>query len=177
MKRPGLIAAAALAVLLVTGCERIDGAAGRDSTDLPPGPLEAVPSETAPAAPTCRVMAAERGDTRSESDADFLELVLTNDGDADCTAHGYPTLTMVDGSGRSIGERAGLRTNGGARYVVVKPGESVQVTIRYPKVSGCTGGIARIEVLVPGASERAFIPESHDYCPGWTVTSMEREFS
>lgn len=174
MKRAVLTSAAVLAVLLLAGCERIDGARGRASSDLPPGPLQPLPSETTPAAPNCRVMTVSRGETQSQSDADFLELVFTNDGDADCTAHGYPTLTMLDASGRSMGERAGLRSNGGARYTVVKPGESVQVTVRYPKVSECKDGATRIEVLVPGAADRAFISETHDFCPGWTVTAMER---
>jgi hypothetical protein len=177
MKRVVLITAAVIAVLLMAGCQRIDGSAGRAASDLPPGPLQPLPSETAPAAPNCRVLAVSRGETRSESDADFLEIVLTNDGNADCTAHGYPTLTMLDGSGRSMGERAGPRSNGGARYVVVRPGESVKVTVRYPKVSECKGGASRIEVLVPGATERAFISEAHSFCPGWTVTSMERVLS
>lgn len=174
MRHVALIAAA---VLLLLGCERIDGAAGRESSNLPPGPLQPLPSVTTPAAATCRIMAVSRGETRTASDADFLELVLTNSGDADCTAHGYPTLTLLNSSGRSMGERSRPRTNGGARYFVVKPGDSVFVTVRYPKVSECEGAASRIEILVPGAKERAFVSESHAYCPGWTVTSMERKLS
>ena len=144
------------------------------ASDLPPGPLQPLPSDSATTtAPSCGTLDATRGATDSQSDADFLDITFTNHGDAACTIHGYPTLTMRDANGRNLGERAGLSTNGAARYLVLNPGESATATVRFPKVA-CTGGTTRIEILIPGATERAFIPESHPYCPGWTVTAIQR---
>jgi hypothetical protein len=55
---------------------------------------------------------------------------------------------------------------------VLNPGASATATVRFPKVA-CTSGTTRIEILIPGATERAFISESHPYCPGWTVTAIQ----
>ena len=118
------------------------------------------------------MLAAGRGATKQTTDADFLEITLTNRNDDTCTVHGYPVLTLRDGSGRAIGERAEFRTNGAARYLDLTPGESATATVRFPKTGKCTAGTAQIEVLIPGATEREFIDESHPYCPGWSVTAI-----
>lgn len=161
-----------LAFALV-GCAQGDPLTGRAASDLPPGPLKPLPTDSEPPPPNCPTLTPERGKTRAVSDAEFLVITLTNPGDEACTAHGFPTLTMLGADGRSMGERATLRSNGGARYIVVKPHESVQITVRYPKADDCAGRSERIEILVPGATERAFVPEQHAFCPGWSVTSME----
>ncbi len=100
-----------------------------------------------------------RGETESQSDADFLDITFTNRGDAACMVHGYPTLTMRDGNGRSMGDRATLRTSGAARYIVLEPGATATATVRFPKATdACTSGTARIEVLIPAATERDVHP-------------------
>jgi hypothetical protein len=137
-----------------------------------------LPSETKTNAPGCTVLGVARGDARTATDADFLDITLTNRGDAACTVHGYPTLTMRDGNGRTIGERASLSTSGAARYIVLDPGASATATVRFPKATdACTRGTARIEVLIPAATERAFIPEDRPYCPGWSVGAISRDWS
>jgi hypothetical protein len=164
-----------MAALLIAGCSHVDPIAGRAASDLPPGPLQPLPSDTGEPTPDCRTLTPARGKTISRSDADFLDIVFTNEGDETCVAHGYPTLLMRGADGRRIGEHATLRTNGAARYVDLEPGEAAVATVRFPQESGdCISGTARIEILVPGATERAFIDESHPYCPGWTVTSLAR---
>lgn len=166
-----------VAGLLLTGCGPGDPMTGRAASDLPPGPLQPLPSDSAPDVPDCAVLAVTRGDTRSGTDADFLDITLTNRGDAACTVHGYPTLTMRDGNGRSMGERATLSTSGAARYIVLDPGGSATATVRFPKATdACTSGTARIEVLIPAATERAFISENRPYCPGWTVGAISRSW-
>lgn len=166
--------ALAVAGLMLAGCGPGDPMTGRAASDLPPGPLQPLPSESASDAPGCRVLAVSRGKTESRSDADFLDIVFTNRGEEACRVHGYPTLTMRDGSGRSMGDRARLQSNGAARYLVLGPGEAAFATVRYPKDDACTSGTTRIEVLIPAATERAFIDETHPYCPGWTVSAINR---
>lgn len=175
MKRFATPIGALLVGLLLVACGPGDPMTGRAGSDLPPGPLQPLPSGPATTeAPGCRVLATSRGGTRDiESDGELLEIEFTNREDAPCTVHGYPTLTMRDGSGRNMGERAKFVTSGAARYIVLNPGESAAATVRFPKAA-CTSGTARIEVLIPGATERAFIPENHPYCPGWTVTAIQR---
>lgn len=174
VKRLGLL----VATLLVAACGPGDPMTGRAASDLPPGPLQPLPSDSAPDVPSCKVLEVARGDTRSGAGADFLDITLTNRGDAACTVHGYPTLTMRDGNGRNMGERATLRTSGAARYIVLDPGASATAAVRFPKATdACTSGTARIEVLIPGATERAFISESRPYCPGWTVDAISRGWS
>lgn len=175
MKRCTTPIGALLASLVLVGCGPGDPMTGRAGSDLPPGPLQPVPSQSATNAPDCRTLAASRGKTRSHSDVDSLDITLTNRGDAACTVHGYPTLTMRDGNGRAMGENAGLRTSGAARYIVLEPGEAATATVEFPKATdACRSGTARIEVLIPAATEREFIDENHPYCPGWTVGAIAR---
>ena len=176
MKRFGTSTGVLLAGLLLAACGPGDPMTGRAASDMPPGPLQPLPSEPATTeAPSCQTLEVGRGETNSQSDADFLDITLTNRGDNACTIHGYPTLTMRDSNGRNMGERAALRTSGAARYIVLAPGESATASVRFPKQSdACTSGTARIEVLIPAAAERAFIPENRPYCPGWTVGAVSR---
>lgn len=177
MKRFTTYVGVLLAVLLLTACGPGDPLTGRAASDLPPGPLQPLPSESATEVPICRTLAVSRGKTESQPDADFLDITLTNRGDAACTVHGYPTLTMLDGNGRNMGDRAKLFTNGAARYIVLDPGKSATATVRFPKATGaCTSGTARIEILIPGATERQFIAEDHPYCPGWRVSAVARSW-
>jgi hypothetical protein len=150
---------------------------GRAASDMPPGPLQPLPSEPATAgAADCRALAVSKGGVRSMgSDGELLTLEFTNRDETACTVHGYPTLTLRDGNGRSVGLPATLSTNGAARYIVLEPGTSAVATVRFPRTSAaCTAGTTRIEVLIPAATQREFIPEDHPYCPGWTVTAIQR---
>ncbi|HJR90087.1 MAG TPA: DUF4232 domain-containing protein [Aeromicrobium sp.] len=174
MKQWATSIGALLAGVVLVGCGPGDPMTGRAGSDLPPGPLQPLPSETTSTPPPgCRGLEAGRGKTESQSDADFLDITLTNRSGEACTIHGYPTLTMRDGNGRGIGEPAGFRTSGAARYLILDPGETATATVRFPKTTGaCTSGTVRIELLIPGATERAFISENHPYCPGWTVGAI-----
>jgi hypothetical protein len=174
MKRLLTTIGALLVAFALAACGPGDPMTGRAASDLPPGPLQPLPSEQATTeAPSCGTLEISRGGTKSlGSDGDLLGIEFTNRSETTCTVHGYPTLTMRDGSGRSMGDRAKLSASGAARYIALKPGESATATVRFPRGT-CTSGTARIEVLIPGATERAFIPETHPYCPGWTVTAIQ----
>lgn len=177
MKRFATSTGVLLAGVLLAACGPGDPMTGQAASDLPPGPLQPLPSEPATTnAPGCSALEVSRGGGKSVgSDGDSLGLEFTNRGAAACTVHGYPTLTMRDGDGRIMGESADLRTSGAARYIVLEPGQSATATVRFPKVSdACRSGTARIEVLIPGATEREFIPEDRPYCPGWTVNAINR---
>jgi hypothetical protein len=166
-----------LVALSLAACGSGDPMTGRAASDMPPGPLQPLPSESATtSAPGCSTLAVSRGGTKSVgSDGGMLAIEFTNRGDAACTVHGYPTLTMRDGNGRSMGESAKLETSGAARYIVLEPGQSATATVRFPKATdACTSGTARIEVLIPGANQREFISENRPYCPGWTVDAIHR---
>ena len=163
--------------LSLAACGPGDPMTGRAASDMPPGPLQPLPSESATtSAPSCGALQVSRGGVKNVgSDGDLLAIEFTNRGDAACTVHGYPTLTMRDGNGRNQGESADLQTSGAARYIVLEPGQSATATARFPKVTdACKRGTARIEVLIPGANEREFIAESRPYCPGWTVNAIHR---
>ena len=167
-----------LVALSLAACGPGDPMTGRAGSDLPPGPLQPLPSEPATtSAPGCAALEVSRGDVKKGrgSDGDLLAIEFTNRDEAACTVHGYPTLTMRDGNGRTMGESADLRTSGAARYIVLEPGQSATATVGLPKITdACKRGTARIEVLIPGATERNFIAESRPYCPGWTVNAIHR---
>ena len=177
MKRFAATTGVLLAGVILAACGPGDPMTGRAGSDLPPGPLQPLPSETATTnPPSCHALAVSRTGTKSiGSDGEALGIEFTNRGEAACTIHGYPTLTMRDGNGRNMGEHAKLRTSGAARYIVLEPGQSAKATVQFPKATdACTSGTARIEVLIPGANEREFITERRPYCPGWTVDAINR---
>ena len=177
MKRFATSTGVLLAGVLLAACGPGDPMTGRAASDMPPGPLQPLPSESATtSAPGCDALEVSRGGVKSVgSDGELLEIEFTNRGAAACTVHGYATLTMRDGNGRNMGESADLQTSGAARYIVLEPGQSATATVRFPKITdACTRGTARIEVLIPGANEREFIPEDRPYCPGWTVNAINR---
>lgn len=163
-------------------CDRTDPSAGRAGSDVPPGPLTAVPETSPPPAEPCTSLAVTKGRTEGAAGSQYLRLSFTNRGTTACQAHGYPTLTLRDGSGRPVGQSAELVTSGAAKYLLLEPGDSAYADVRFPNPDNfepgrCTSGTAKLEVIGPGASQRAFIDDDHDFCPGWSVSALYQNLS
>lgn len=169
----------ALAALLFAGCSHDDPMTGRAGSDLPPGPLQPLPSaSTAPPA-NCEDLDIAIGDSQGAAGSEIVELRFTNSSDKPCFVRGYPTLTLKDSSNRQVGETARVYVSGGAKDLVLEPNETVTADIRFPNPDNfdpgaCKPGTVKLEVLIPGATERASVADNHPHCPGWTVSALHR---
>jgi hypothetical protein len=169
----------ALAALLIAGCSHVDPMSGRSSSDLPPGPLQPVPSDSSAPPPDCGSLDVAKGGSDHAAGSEYVELRFTNSSGKPCFIRGYPALTLKDASNRQVGETARVYVSGGAKDIVLEPKETVTADIRFPNPDNfdpgvCKKGTVKLEVLIPGAKERAFVPDNHAYCPGWTVSALHR---
>lgn len=151
---------------------------GNTSSDMPPGPLTATPETSPPPPPTCRELKVTKAGERHTVDTDIVRLKFTNGASDACSTRGYPTLTLRDGAGRTVGHNAEPYTSGAAPELVLRPGEFAIVDVRFPQADkahgGCAQGTARIEIISPAATNRVSVDDNHAACPGWSVSSLHQ---
>lgn len=176
MKR---LLSALCAGLVLTGCGHVDPMKGRAADDLPPGPLSALPSSSAGRAEDCTKLSVERGTTERSPGMEYLRLKFTNDSDTPCFVHGYPSLTLKDASNRQVGDSSRPYVSGGAKDLELAAGETVTADVRFPDPKrfpdgACVTGAVKLEILIPGATQREFVDDTHAACPGWQVSALHR---
>jgi hypothetical protein len=170
----------AIAVLLIAGCSHPDPMNGRAGSDLPPGPLQPIPSDSSVPPAHCKTLDVAVGGSEHAAGSEYVRLRFTNSSDEPCFVRGYPALTLKDSSNRQIGETARSYVSGAAKDLVLAPDETVTADIRFPNPDNfdpgiCKTGTVKLEVLIPGATERASVADNHAYCPGWTVSALHRD--
>ncbi|HUP98874.1 MAG TPA: DUF4232 domain-containing protein [Aeromicrobium sp.] len=169
----------ALATLLIVGCSPVDPMKGRAGSDLPPGPLQPLPSDTSTPAASCGTLEITVGESEHSAGTEYVRLHFTNRSAKPCSVRGYPALTLRDSSNRQVGETARTFVSGGAKDLVLEPKETVTADVAFPNPDNfergvCKTGTVKLEVLIPGATERASVADNHPYCPGWTVSALHR---
>jgi hypothetical protein len=179
MKRFVTCVGVLLTGLVLAGCGAGDPLTGRAASDLPPGPLQPVPSDSSKPPAVCKTLDVTVGGSEHAAGSEYVRLKFTNASDDPCFVRGYPTLTLKDASNHQVGETARSYVSGGARDLVLDPDETVTADIRFPNPDNfdpgvCTTGTAAIEVLIPAATERVRIDDHHAYCPGWSVSALHR---
>ena len=174
-----LFVSAVLAAVLLAGCGHQDPMKGRAADDLPPGPLSAIPTSSADRTADCTRLTVERGTTDRSAGMEYLRLKFTNAGDEPCFVHGYPSLTLKDASNRQVGDSSRPYVSGGAKDLELAAGETVTADVRFPdpdkfSAGTCATGAVKLEILIPGATQREFVDDTHPACPGWTVSALHR---
>jgi hypothetical protein len=164
---------------LSAGCGHADPMKGRAADDLPPGPLSAIPTNSDDRAPDCTRLDVTRGSSKQSAGLDYVQLTFTNASDAACFVRGYPSLTLKDASKRQVGDSSRPYVSGGAKDLELAPGETVTADVRFPdpdkfSAGTCATGATKLEVLIPGATQREFVDDTHAACPGWTVSALHR---
>jgi hypothetical protein len=119
------------------------------------------------------------GGSEHGAGTEYVRLRFTNSANTACAVRGYPALTLKDAANHQVGEAARAYVSGGAKDLVLAPNETVIADIRFPNPDNfgpgvCKSGTAHIEVLIPGATERASVDDHHAYCPGWSVSALHR---
>jgi uncharacterized protein DUF4232 len=84
---------------------------------------------------------------------DYIALVVTNTGDADCALVGYPGVTFLDGHGQQVGLPAQRDRTSKPRRIVIAAGEKAHAQLSYPNPdffgSGCGGTHAKSVQFFP----------------------------
>lgn len=129
------------------------------------------------AIPACRIreLAAGPASLAPAGRRPLLTLSLRNRSDSVCTVRGYPRIALLDAAGHPLGHRqravgaARLRRAGISGTVILYPGTSAQLSVRYADCPTRTGAAtariglphARTALGVPLRTARAVTP-----CPG-----------
>jgi hypothetical protein len=168
-----------LAAMVVAGCTHADPMRGQAASDLPPGPLSAIPTNAAERPPACVRLDVRRGTSMRSAGKDLTQLKFTNSGDAACFVRGYPSLTLKNASGRQVGDSSRPYVSGGAKDLDLAPGETVTADVRFPDpdrfpAGTCITGATKLEILIPAATQREFVDDTHAACPGWSVSALHR---
>lgn len=106
------------------------------------------------------------------------DLVFTNKGSSNCTLNGYPTVTLLDSGGKTMGQAAAHDTSVSASQVTVKPGGAAYASLSLPnQVTGTScskAAAAQIQAVIPGLNLTLKTADTADtYCSGF----MTRPFS
>jgi hypothetical protein len=84
---------------------------------------------------------------------DYIALVVTNTGDADCVLVGYPGVTFLDSRGQQVGLPAQRDETSKPRRVVIAAGEKAHAQLSYPNPdffgNGCGGRHAKAVQFYP----------------------------
>jgi hypothetical protein len=173
------VAGSALAVAALSGCGHVDPMKGRAADDLPPGPLSALPTTAPERAPDCIRLDVSRGATEHSAGMTYVRLKFTNPGDSACFVRGYPSLTLKNASNRQVGDSSRPYVSGGAKDLELAPAETVTADVRFPEPErfadgACATGATRLEILIPGASQREYVDDTYTACPGWSVSALHR---
>lgn len=142
----------------------------------PDGPVQ--PIEERPRLAYCDNLQPSLGETRQTAGTTQVELTVTNDADETCLTRGYPTLSLVGGNGHTVGESAVFERRLRPVDVELTPGGSATALITLPDTNTsaagtCRGGVERLRILLPRAGGEVWVPFSHEYCPGWSVTRFD----
>lgn len=125
-------------------------------------PPSTTTSSSAPnaAAPTCASSALQlkAKPLGAAAGTDYIALIVTNVGDADCALAGYPGVTFLNGSGQQVGLPARRDTTSKPHRVVLAAGEKAHAQLSFPNSdffgNGCGGTHAKqVKVYPPDQTE------------------------
>jgi hypothetical protein len=179
----------ALAVLPVAAIALLGSACGSDSkaADTTTTSTTAAAASTSTTAagststtkagtPACDTsqLTGELGPSNAGAGQVYNPLVMRNTSTTTCEVRGFPGVSLLDGSGKQVGEPATREGNEGAA-VVLKPGESASATLHTSNEGTgaiCTAPAAQIKVFPPNQTKALTFSATYTACGGFSVTTM-----
>ena len=100
-------------------------------------------------------------------------LVLTNTGSAACDLRGFPGVSLLDASGKQMGQPAGREGSEGTT-VVLKPGGSATATLHTNSgiAGNCTGPSVALRIYPPDNTQAIELPTQYTACGTFMVTTL-----
>lgn len=119
------------------------------------------------------------GQSEGAAGSVYQPVVLTNNGSATCTLHGFPGVSFVAGDdGHQVGNAADEDKTKPVESVALAPGTSAQFVVRISNAgnydaSTCQPVEARgLRVYTPGETHSAFVPLPMTACSTTTQTQL-----
>ncbi|MYS21008.1 Protein of unknown function, partial [Streptomyces sp. DvalAA-14] len=132
-------------------------------TAIPATASTPVRAAAGPMCATSQLSVAQRGGDAGAGNLYFY-LVFTNHSGTTCHLTGYPGVSMLDASGRQIGQPA-TREHPGYSPVVLAPGASASDTIHTINQQGtCLATSADLRVYPPGNTASVVVPAKITEC-------------
>jgi len=114
------------------------------------------------------------GETQSGAGQRYTTLVLTNTGSKECDLRGFPGVSLVDATGKQIGQPASREGSEGAT-VIIQPGGTASATL-HTSAAGmgaqCDSTSAQLRVYPPDNTESLMIAAAYSACGGFRVTTL-----
>jgi hypothetical protein len=114
------------------------------------------------------------GETQSGAGQRYTALVLTNTGTKECDLRGFAGVSLVDASGKQIGQPASREGSEGAR-VMIQPGGTASATL-HTSAAGmgaqCDATSTKLRVYPPDNTESLMIAAAYIACGGFRVTTL-----
>ena len=100
-------------------------------------------------------------------------LTLTHTGSAACDLRGFPGVSLLDGSGKQMGQPAGREGSEGAT-VVLKAGGSATATLHTNSgiAGNCTGPSVALRIYPPDNTQAIDLPTQYTACGTFMVTTL-----
>lgn len=113
----------------------------------------------------------------------YMHLVVTNKSDRTCALNGYPTVSLLDGSGNRLGGSDAQQNNSfAATAVVLPPRNQAYVALGLPDANNfdtdvCSDTSATLRMYLPGtvtpSTAALTIPMAQKVCPGFSVSVFQ----
>lgn len=114
------------------------------------------------------------GETQAGAGQRYTTLVLTNTGSKECDLRGFPGVSLVDASGKQIGQPASREGTEGAT-VMIKPGGTASATL-HTSAAGmgaqCDATSTQLRIFPPDNTESLMITAAYSACGGFRVTTL-----
>ena len=100
-------------------------------------------------------------------------LVLTNTGTAACELRGFPGVSLIDATGKQLGQPAG-REGAEGPTVVLKAGGSASATLHTNSgiAGSCTGPSTALRIYPPDNTQAIDLPTQYTACGTFMVTTL-----
>lgn len=154
-----------------------NASSSKDSTTTTASATTVAPS-TSPSTPGTHCatdqLKGSLGDTQSGAGQRYTVLILTNTGTKACDLRGFPGVSLVDSSGKQIGQPASREGTEGPT-VLIQPGQSTSATLHTSAAgmgASCDPTSAQVRVYPPDNTASLTITAAYSACGGFQVTTL-----
>lgn len=174
------IAVCALLIFGATACSSgsTNASSSKDSTTTSNASASTTSPSTSSTVPSTHCatdqLKGSLGDSQSGAGQRYTVLILTNIGTKACDLRGFPGVSLVDASGKQIGQPATREGNEGAT-ISVQPGQSFSATLHTSAAgmgSACEPTSTQLRVYPPDNTASLMINAAYSACGGFQVTTL-----
>lgn len=131
--------------------------------------------------PACGVdnMHVSIGTTDGTAGTQYTHIVVTNQGNTQCTVAGWPAVFLASAGNNILGLGAAPTQLYAPQVVTLLPGKAAHAVVgfpdqgNFPSPNQCSAASTNLELFLPGATTALTTPFVQYNCPDVTVTAFE----